>query len=65
LWAVALLVPSLPLSPLTAGVIALRIALTLIIFRFYEAPMRRWLSPAPAANYRLRPAASRRSIASE
>jgi len=50
---------------LTAATIALTIPLALITFRFYETPMRRWLSPAHSGSYRLRPAASRRSIASE
>jgi peptidoglycan/LPS O-acetylase OafA/YrhL len=49
---------------LTAATIALTIPLAFITFRFYEAPMRRWLSPR-GQSYRLRPAASRRSIASE
>ena len=52
-------------AALTAATIALTIPLALIVFRFYEAPMRRWLSPARGQSYRLRPAASRRSIASE
>jgi peptidoglycan/LPS O-acetylase OafA/YrhL len=50
---------------LTTATIALTIPLALLVFRFYEAPMRRWLSPARVETYRLRPAASRRSIASE
>lgn len=50
---------------LTAATIALTIPLALITFRFYETPMRRRLSPAHSGSYRLRPAASRRSIASE
>jgi peptidoglycan/LPS O-acetylase OafA/YrhL len=53
------------LVALTAATIALTIPLALVVFRFYEVPMRRWLSPAPEQTYRLRPAASRRSIASE
>jgi peptidoglycan/LPS O-acetylase OafA/YrhL len=50
---------------LTTATFALTIPLALLMFRFYEAPMRRWLSPASKETYRLRPAASRRSIASE
>jgi peptidoglycan/LPS O-acetylase OafA/YrhL len=50
---------------LTAATVAFTIPLALIVFRFYEAPMRRRLSPSRLASYRLRPAASRRSIASE
>ena len=50
---------------LAAAVIALTIPLALTTFRFYEAPMRRFLSPRSAAAYRLRPVARRRSIASE
>jgi peptidoglycan/LPS O-acetylase OafA/YrhL len=53
------------LVALTTATIALTIPLALLVFRFYEAPMRRWLSPARVETYRLRPAASRRSIASE
>jgi peptidoglycan/LPS O-acetylase OafA/YrhL len=53
------------LTALTATTIACTIPLALIVFRFYEAPMRRWLSPAREQAYRLRPAASRRSIANE
>jgi peptidoglycan/LPS O-acetylase OafA/YrhL len=53
------------LTALTATTIALTIPLAVIVFRFYEAPTRRWLSPAREQTYRLRPAASRRSIASE
>jgi peptidoglycan/LPS O-acetylase OafA/YrhL len=53
------------LVALTGATVALTIPLALILFRFYEAPMRRWLSPARGQIYRLRPAASRRSIASE
>ena len=52
-------------TALTAATIALTIPLALFTFRFYEAPMRRWLSPAREQTYRLRPAESRRSIASE
>jgi peptidoglycan/LPS O-acetylase OafA/YrhL len=51
-------------AALTAATIVVTIPLALLLFRFYEAPMRRWLSPASGI-YRLRPAASRRSIASE
>jgi peptidoglycan/LPS O-acetylase OafA/YrhL len=50
---------------LTTATVLVTIPLALFVFRFYEAPMRRWLSPARVATYRLRPAASRRSIASE
>jgi peptidoglycan/LPS O-acetylase OafA/YrhL len=53
------------LLALTTATAALTIPLALVIFRFYEAPARRWLSPASKETYRLRPAASRRSIASE
>jgi peptidoglycan/LPS O-acetylase OafA/YrhL len=52
-------------AALAATTAALTIPLALLMFRFYEAPMRRWLSPAREQTYRLRPAASRRSIASE
>jgi peptidoglycan/LPS O-acetylase OafA/YrhL len=52
-------------AALTATTICFTIPLALVVFRFYEAPMRRWLSPARGQSYRLRPAASRRSIASE
>jgi peptidoglycan/LPS O-acetylase OafA/YrhL len=50
---------------LTTATFALTIPLAILAFRFYEAPMRRWLSPPRVETYRLRPAASRRSIASE
>jgi peptidoglycan/LPS O-acetylase OafA/YrhL len=55
----------LALAALTSATIAMTIPLALISFRFYEAPMRRWLSPSATPTYRLRPAARRRSIASE
>ncbi|MEA2839793.1 MAG: hypothetical protein QOF41_1123 [Methylobacteriaceae bacterium] len=51
-------------AALTAATIVVTIPLALVVCRFYEGPMRRWLSPA-SGSYRLRPAASRRSIASE
>jgi peptidoglycan/LPS O-acetylase OafA/YrhL len=50
---------------LTTATLTLTIPLGLVAFRFYEAPMRRWLSQGRLQTYRLRPAASRRSIASE
>lgn len=50
---------------LLVATIAVTIPLALFTYRFYEAPMRRWLSPRALAGYRLRPAARRRSIASE
>jgi peptidoglycan/LPS O-acetylase OafA/YrhL len=53
------------LIALTATTIFCTIPLALITFRFYEAPMRRLLAPARAGSQRLRPAASRRSIARE
>jgi peptidoglycan/LPS O-acetylase OafA/YrhL len=50
---------------LTTATLGVTIPFALITYRFYEAPMRRWLSPRTPTAYRLRPAASRRSIASE